>query len=99
MDDSSPGLDHLEGTLEGMTLMFDKIGNYQWNWARNSGKAMDHDVSPLETIMDEIGCLMEVSANVTRFVIVDGDVEEIGNVGLRMSKIDTFGCWEYGFDL
>ena len=51
---------------------------------------MDHDVCSLETVVDEIGCLVEVSSDVTGLVVVDRNVEEVWDVGSRVTEVDSF---------
>ena len=60
---------------------------------------MYNDVGSLETIIDEIGGLMEKLANVTSFMVIDRDVKEIGDVCPGVSKVDSLGRGEDSLDL
>jgi len=46
---------------------------------------MHHYVGSLETIMDEVGSLVEVLADVTGLVIISRNIEKVRNVMFRVS--------------
>lgn len=48
--------------------------------------------------MDVVGRLMEIFTNVEGFVVVCGDVEEVGDVSLGVVEFDSLGGSEDGFD-
>jgi hypothetical protein len=58
-----------------------------------------HDAGSLEAIMDEVGGLMEVFADVARFVVVGRYVEEVRNIIFRVTELHSFGCREDSLDL
>ena len=91
MNDSPPSLDHVKGTLERVSLVFDEVRDNERYGAGYSGQTVNDDVGSLEAIIDEIGGLMEKLADVASLVVVDGDVEEVGDFGPGVAEIDSFG--------
>ena len=85
MDDSSPALDSIKGSLERKPFVFDQVWDDQRNRTGYSCQTMHHYVGSLETIMDEVGSLVEVLADVTGLVIISRNIEKVRNVMFRVS--------------
>ena len=60
---------------------------------------MNHDARSLEAIMDEVGGLVEVFADVARFVVVGRYVEEVRNILFGVTELHSFSCREDSLDL
>ena len=81
VDDPPPALHHVECTLEGVALVLHQVGQHQRYRSRHPGQTVHHEVGPLKAVVDEVGSLVEELANVAGLVVIDGDVEEVGDVG------------------
>lgn len=92
MNDSPPSLDHVKGTLERVSLVFDEVRDNERYGAGYSGQTVNDDVGSLEAIIDEIGGLMEKLPDVTRLMVIDWNVEEVGNLSPGVAEVNSFGC-------
>ena len=60
---------------------------------------MDHDVGSLEAVVDEVGSLVHIFADVEGLVVLCWDVEEVGDIDAGVTQFDSFGCSEDCLDL
>lgn len=60
---------------------------------------MDHDVGPLQALMYEPGCLLEVLADIKSLMILSRHIEEIWHLGSRMVDLYSFSSGQQGTDL
>lgn len=60
---------------------------------------MHHDVGSLETIIDEIGSLVEEFAEVKGLMVFSGNVKEVRHIGSGVSKVHTFARGKNCLDL
>lgn len=80
MDDSPSCLHSIISTLVRVTFMLYEIRDNKRHRSGNSCHTVDHDVCSLKTIVYEIGSLVEEPSNITRLMIIDWNVQEVGNV-------------------
>jgi len=99
MDYPSLGFYVVEGFMVGIVQMLDEVGKNQGDWSRDTRQAVDHDVGPLQAIIDVVRCLVKIFTDVERFMVVSRHVEKVRDVGLWVPELNSLGSSENRLDL
>lgn len=99
MDDLPPSLDQSISLTVGHSPVFDQKGDGQRHRPRYSSETVDHDVGPLQTLMDKPCSLLEVLADIKSLMIFSRDIEEVRNLSTRMIDFYSLSSGQQCTDL
>ncbi len=76
--------------------MFHKIGDYECDWARNTGHAMHKYIRFFPWLVDKISGGLKMHADIVVLVVFPWNIEQVRDMLLGMADMNVLAGSQYG---